>query len=143
MRPESHPYLGDLLGQTQQFVRSFVVVDEHQLTATALWNAHTYVYDCARATPYLHPHSPEPGSGKTTLLDVLEVTARNAIQADNLTEAVLFRLIDKSSRRCCSTRSTPSSARRTAIPPRASGRCSTAATGAQEGLTGACGPRRR
>jgi hypothetical protein len=90
-----HAYIADLLSETRIFVRRFVVVGERELDAVALWNAHTYVYDCAQATPYLHPHSPEPGSGKTTLLDVLELTAANAIQADNLTEASLFRMIAK------------------------------------------------
>jgi hypothetical protein len=91
----SHPYLAGLLDQFVDYVRSQVVFTSLDADAVALWNAHTYVYDHAPATPYLNPHSPEPGSGKTTLLDVLEVTARNAIQVDNLTEAALFRMIDK------------------------------------------------
>jgi hypothetical protein len=90
-----HPYLADLLDETRLLVRRFVVVGETELDAISLWNAHTFVYDCGRASPYLHPHSPEPGSGKTTLLDVLELIARDAIQADGLSEAALFRLIDK------------------------------------------------
>jgi Protein of unknown function (DUF3631) len=92
---EPHGFLADLLDQSVEFVRRFVVFGAIEADAVALWNAHTYVYDFAPATPYLHPHSPEPSSGKTTLLDVLSTTARHAIQADNLTEAVLFRLIDK------------------------------------------------
>ena len=88
------PPLGDLLEQVRVFVRRFVVIGDREAIAVALWVAHTYVYDTAQATPYLHPYSPEPGSGKTTLLDVLALVARNAIQADNLTEAVLFRMID-------------------------------------------------
>ena len=98
MRPGfgvTNPYLASLLDETVAFVRRHVVFGATHADTVALWNAHTYVYDCAVATPYLHPHSPEPGSGKTTLLDVLEVTARSPIQADNLTEAVLFRMIDK------------------------------------------------
>jgi hypothetical protein len=90
-----HSYLADLLEETKVFVRRFVVVVESELVAIALWNAHTFVFQTATATPYLHVFSPEPGSGKTTLLDVLDLTASNAIQADNLTEAVLFRMIDK------------------------------------------------
>lgn len=88
-------YLPGLLDQTVSFTRRHVVMTSTELDAVALWNAHTYVYETAPATPYLHPHSPEPGSGKTTLLDVLQLTACNAIQADNMTEAVLFRLIDQ------------------------------------------------
>jgi hypothetical protein len=83
-----------VLDGSRKFIRRFVVVGPVELDAIALWNAHTYVYETATATPYLHPYSPEPGSGKTTLLDVLELVARDAVQADNLTEAVLFRMID-------------------------------------------------
>lgn len=92
MKP--HPYLADLLEETRVFVRRFIVVGDVELVAITLWNAHTFAFETATATPYLNAYSPEPGSGKTTLLDVLELTARNAIQADNLTEPVLFRMID-------------------------------------------------
>jgi hypothetical protein len=85
--------LPGLLDQTARFVRRLVVVGDDELVAIALWNAHTYVVDCGRASPYLHAFSPEPGSGKTTLLDVLELTARNPVQADGLSEAVLFRML--------------------------------------------------
>jgi Protein of unknown function (DUF3631) len=91
----AHPYLAAQLEKTKVFTRRFVVVGRHELTAIALWNAHTFVFKSARATPYLHPHSPEPGSGKTTLLDVLELIACNAVQADGLSEAALYRLIAK------------------------------------------------
>jgi hypothetical protein len=89
-----HPYLADLLDETVAFIRRYVVFGDLEADACAIWNAHTYVYDRASATPYLHPHSPDPGSGKTTLLDVLSVIACDAQQVDNMTEAVLFRLID-------------------------------------------------
>jgi len=89
-----HSYLGDLLENIRVFIRRFVVVAGVELDAITLWAAHSYVFDVAYATPYLNAHSPEPGSGKTTLLDVLSVLVKNPIQADNLTEAVLFRLID-------------------------------------------------
>src|SRR5262249_705755 len=85
--------IGPLLDSSRAFVRRFVILGDIEADAVALWNAHTYVYRCAPATPYLHPYSPEPGSGKTTLLEVLALLARDAITADNLTEAVLFRMI--------------------------------------------------
>jgi hypothetical protein len=91
---QSHPYLADLLEETRAFVRRFVVVGAVELDAIAVWVAHSYVFDLAYATPYLHAHSPEPGSGKTTLLDVLGVLVKNPIDADNLTEATLFRLVE-------------------------------------------------
>ncbi len=89
----SHAHLGALLDETRAFHRRFFVVGERELDAMSLWNAHTYVVDCGRATPYLHFYSPEPSSGKTTGLDLLELTAFKAIQADGLSEAALFRLI--------------------------------------------------
>jgi hypothetical protein len=89
-----HPYLGDLLEDVRAFVGRFVVAGGVELDAITLWVPHSYVFEVAYATPYLHAHSPEPGSGKTTLLDVLAVLAKNPIDADNLTEAVLFRLIE-------------------------------------------------
>lgn len=89
-----HAYLGVLLEEIRGFVRRFVVVGAVELDAIALWAAHSYVFDLAYATPYLHAHSPEPGSGKTTLLDVLAVLVKNPIDADNLSEATLFRLIE-------------------------------------------------
>lgn len=93
LQDESHPFLADLLCDARSFVRRFIVVGDVELDTIALWIAHTYVFDLAYATPYLHAHSPEPGSGKTTLLDVLGVLVKNPIEADNLTEATLFRLV--------------------------------------------------
>jgi hypothetical protein len=90
--PES---IGELLEETRWFFRRFVVVTDLQADAVALWNAHTYVFDLARATPYLHFWSPEPGSGKTTALEVLELTARDAVTVDDLTGASLFRFVEK------------------------------------------------
>jgi hypothetical protein len=96
--PASNPLwsfeLDTLLDETVAFIGRFVVLGEAETHAIALWNAHTYVYEAGSATPYLHPYSAEPGSGKTTLLDVLALTVRNPIQADNVSEAVLFRLVD-------------------------------------------------
>jgi hypothetical protein len=91
----NRPTLAALLGQTHRLVRRFVVIGEHELVAISLWNAHTYVFDCSRVSPYLHAHSPEPQSGKTTLLEVLELTARYAVSADGMSEAALFRMIAK------------------------------------------------
>jgi Protein of unknown function (DUF3631) len=85
--------LATLLEDLEAFMREFVIVTDTQAVAVTLWVAHTYVFEAARATPYLNFWSPEVGSGKTTALEVLEVTARDSILADDLTGAVLFRLV--------------------------------------------------
>jgi hypothetical protein len=90
--PES---IGELLEELRFFFRRFVVVTDAQADAIAIWNAHTYVFKAARATPYLNFLSPDPGSGKTTALEVLEMTARDAVTVDDLTGAALFRFIEK------------------------------------------------
>ena len=91
------PALAGLLDQTADYLSS---LPHHRRSRApyrdcALERAYVRRYACGRASPYLHATSPEPGSGKTTLLDVLELTACNAIQADGLSEAALYRLIAK------------------------------------------------
>jgi Protein of unknown function (DUF3631) len=86
--------LAQLLEETRAFFRRFIVVDDVQADTVALWVAHSYVFHCARATPYLYFWSPEYGSGKTTALEVLEVVTRAGLTADDLSGAALFRLIE-------------------------------------------------
>jgi Protein of unknown function (DUF3631) len=87
--------LGDLLDAIEVFVRRFVVVSEVQATAIVLWVAHTWAIDAARSTPYLYVVSAEPESGKTRLLEVLEVLVRAPIPTMNVSDAALFRVLDK------------------------------------------------
>jgi hypothetical protein len=86
--------VGTLLEETREFFRRHVVLDDAESDTVALWIAHSYVFDLARATPYLHFWSPDPGSGKTTALEVIEVTAREGMTVDNLTGSSLFRLVE-------------------------------------------------
>src|SRR5262249_52966929 len=88
-----HEFLASVLDQTVSFIRRYVVLRARGADAAARWTAPPYAFSCATATPYLHPYSPEPGSGKTPLLEVLEAVAKNAILADGVSEAVLFRMI--------------------------------------------------
>ena len=59
-----------LLDRVELFVRRYVVLDDSQAAAAALWVAHSHAVDAARATPYMHISSAEPESGKTRLLEV-------------------------------------------------------------------------
>jgi hypothetical protein len=87
--------LDQLLDTIVGFLRRYIVVTDIQADTIAVWIAHTYVVECFRATPYLNFCSPEMGSGKTTALEVLEVTSRGGLTADDLTGAALFRLVEK------------------------------------------------
>jgi hypothetical protein len=50
--------LGSLLEALATFVRRFVVMNENQAAAVALWIAHTHAFDAADTTPYVHITSP-------------------------------------------------------------------------------------
>lgn len=79
----------------RQFLSRFVVLTPEQAVACTMWVLHTWVFEVARATPYLVVMSPTKQSGKTRLLEVLELLVREPFRADSVTEAVVFRLIDQ------------------------------------------------
>jgi hypothetical protein len=66
-----------------------------QRTAVVLWVAHTHALEAADATPYLYVRSPERRCGKTRLLEVLVGLVPRPELSTQLTEAVLFRLIEE------------------------------------------------
>lgn len=84
-----------LLNDVQDFIRRFVVVDDHQAVAITLWVAHTHVFDVFGCTPYLAITSPEKRSGKTRLLEVVELLVREPLSTANISDAALFRVIER------------------------------------------------
>jgi hypothetical protein len=82
-----------LLEDVRAFVRRFVVVDDFQAAAVALWVAHSHVFDAFGVTPYLEVTSAEKRSGKTRLLEVLELLVREPLPTANISDAALFRVI--------------------------------------------------
>jgi hypothetical protein len=85
--------LDDVLG----FIRQYVVLNDEQAAACALWVLHTYAVDAAETTPYLAISSPEKRSGKSRLLDVFEEIVSAAWRAVLPSEAVTFRKIEADS----------------------------------------------
>ena len=65
-----------VLEDVRTFIRRFVVLDDHQAVAVALWIAHTHVYNAFDCTPYLEITSAEKRSGKSRLLEASEVLVR-------------------------------------------------------------------
>ena len=127
--------LDDLAG----FVRRFVVLTDTQRHTLALWIAHTHAIEAAETTPYLAITSARR-SGKTRLLEVLELLVRAPLPTANISDAALFRVDRRPSRRCCSTRSTRSSGRRRATARICAG-CSTPATAAAPSRVAWAAPR--
>lgn len=83
-----------VLDEVATFIRRFVVLTEEQAWAMALWTAHTYAFESAEATPYIHVTSPEKRSGKTRLLETAEVIVNKPWLTGRVTPAVLARKID-------------------------------------------------
>jgi hypothetical protein len=84
-----------LLSTVAGFIRRFVVVGQEALTALTLWVAHTYCWDAADATPYIHTFSTEKRSGKTRLLEVLALLVSNPWMTSRVTPSTLVRQLDK------------------------------------------------
>lgn len=81
------------LDDVVRFVRRFVVLNEAQADAIALWTAHTHAAEAADTTPYLLLSSAEKRSGKTRLLEVLELVVHEPLPTANISDAALFRAI--------------------------------------------------
>lgn len=76
-------------------IARFVVASDDILTVAALWCVHAHCYDLWQHTPRLEITSPEKGSGKSTFLDVLSHLVPRSIRTENVSTAVLFRVIEK------------------------------------------------
>ena len=87
--------LRELLDGVVVFLRRFLKLnDGHKAYDTiALWVAHTYVFEEAEATPYLHIWSAEKRSGKSRVLEVLELLAVRAWKTEKVTVPALYRKI--------------------------------------------------
>ncbi len=83
-----------VLEDVRIFIRRFVVLDDHQADAAALWAAHTHVHDAFGVTPYFAITSAEKRSGKTRKLEALELLVREPLSTANISDAALFRVID-------------------------------------------------
>src|SRR5262249_15239797 len=75
-------------------LRRYVVMDENELVATALWVIHCHGFEAFNITPRLAITSPEKGCGKTTLLDILGEMAPRRLLTANVGAAAVFRTIE-------------------------------------------------
>jgi hypothetical protein len=88
--------LGELLARVEAVLGRYVVFrSTAQLTTVVLWVAHTHALEGANATPYIYIRSPERRCGKTRVIEVVKELVPAPEASTQLTEAVLFRLIDE------------------------------------------------
>ncbi len=84
----------DLLGAIAAEFRKFLVLPPHADTILALWTLHTYSWEQCEYSPIVAITSPVRSCGKSRVLDVLEKLVSHAFRTGNMSEPVLFRVLD-------------------------------------------------
>ena len=100
--------IADVLQALSDKIAKHVVMQEHQLTAAVLWEAHCWLYDHDVPThsPILAATSADPDSGKTTLVVVVGRASPRFSLNIEMTGPSLYRTVDATSRRWYSTKPT-------------------------------------
>jgi hypothetical protein len=88
---------GELLETCRAWIRRYIVVSEEQAVIMGAWILHTYAFDVAETTPYLHITAPEKACGKSRLMEALEALAAAPIRSGGMTAAALIRTIESMS----------------------------------------------
>ena len=83
-----------LLNDVADVFRKYVSLPDGAADTLALWTAHAHIFDAFVCSPRLNVSSPEKGCGKTTLRDVLALLVPRPLPTENLSVAVLFRVIE-------------------------------------------------
>lgn len=74
--------------------RRYVVLPDGGADVLALWCAHAHAFKAFQCSPRLNISSPDRGCGKTTLRDVVSLFVPRPVLTENMSVAVLFRLVD-------------------------------------------------
>lgn len=83
-----------VLDELRSVFSRYLALPSYASVALPLWTMHTHCFDVFTHTPRLNVYSPEKGCGKTLVLDILQGLTPRALRMDNVTSAVLFRLIE-------------------------------------------------
>src|SRR5438067_7204044 len=84
----------DVLNELAETFRRYIALPTGAADALALWCAHAHGFKAFICSPRLNISSPEKGCGKTTLRDVVALFVPRPVATENLSVAVLFRLVD-------------------------------------------------
>ena len=83
-----------LLTQCRAWIGRYIVLSDEQAAIMAAWTLHTYVFDAAETTPYIHISAPEKACGKSRLMETLEALSAAPIRSGGMTAAALVRTIE-------------------------------------------------
>jgi putative DNA primase/helicase len=84
----------DALDAISKTLCRYIALPDGASDALALWCAHAHAFDAFVCTPRLNITSPEKQCGKTTLRDVLIHLVPRPLPTENMSVAVLFRIIE-------------------------------------------------
>lgn len=84
----------DTLSKIAETFAHYVALPDGAADTLALWVAHTHGFTAFLCSPRLNISSPEKRCGKTTLRDVVAVFVPRPLLMENLSVAVLFRLVN-------------------------------------------------
>jgi putative DNA primase/helicase len=84
----------EVLAELASTFTRYVALPDGAADTLALWTAHAHCFTAFVCSPRLNISSPEKGCGKTTLRDVLAVIVPRPLATENLSVAVLFRVIE-------------------------------------------------
>lgn len=85
----------ELLGELVSTFRRHLSIPNYAPEAIALSTVHAHCHDAATHSPILAAISPERRCGKSTLLGVLKCLVPNPLATSNITEAAVFRSIER------------------------------------------------
>ncbi len=86
----------EALNETLNHITRHMHINLHDAVISALWSAHTHIYNKFNHTPRLIISAPEPECGKTVLLfHMIGNFSNKVLPTDNLSPAVFFRLAEK------------------------------------------------
>ncbi|PPD45740.1 MAG: hypothetical protein CTY12_06855 [Methylotenera sp.] len=86
--------LSGLLDEISEVICTFVIVDDLQADAAALWVFHTYLVEIFDTSPILIINAPERACAKTLFQTVLVNLSARALPASNATASSLFRSVE-------------------------------------------------
>ena len=85
---------GETLSEISGTFTRYVALPAGAADALTLWVAHAHAFKVFLCSPRLNISSPEKRCGKSTLRDVMAVFVPRPLLTENLSVAVLFRLVD-------------------------------------------------
>ena len=97
----------ELLDDVAETFARYAALPSGAADALALWCAHAHAFKAFLCSPRLNIFSPEKGCGKTTLRDVVAVLVPRPLLTENLSVAVLFRLVEAHAQQSSQTNMMP------------------------------------